>query len=289
MNTLKTFFLMLVLTGLLLLAGSFFGTEGVITALVISLIMNFAAYWFSDKLALAMARAHEIPREQDPELHDIIEEQARRAGIPKPKVYVVNTDSPNAFATGRSPKHAAVAVTTGIRRLLTRDELEGVIAHELAHVGNRDTLIMTVAAAVAGAIAWIGFMGRWAMLFGGFGGRDSNGNNNSAGTILGIVGLLVVVVVLPIVATLVRLAISRAREYQADATGAKTSGKPWALADALEKLEAGSRRRPMQVNEGVAHLFIVNPLSGESLINLLSTHPPIAERVRRLRNMRPVW
>lgn len=289
MNTLKTFFLMLVLTGLLLLAGSFFGTGGVITALVISLIMNFAAYWFSDKLALAMARAHEIPREQDPELHDIIEEQARRAGIPKPKVYIVNTDSPNAFATGRSPKHAAVAVTTGIRRLLTRDELEGVIAHELAHVGNRDTLIMTVAAAVAGAIAWIGFMGRWAMLFGGFGGRDSNGNNSSAGNILGIVGLLVVVIVLPMVATLVRLAISRAREYQADATGAKTSGKPWALADALEKLEAGSRRRPMQVNEGVAHLFIVNPLSGDSLINLLSTHPPIAERVKRLRNMRPVW
>ncbi|MBI2871816.1 MAG: zinc metalloprotease HtpX [Chloroflexi bacterium] len=270
----------MVLTGMLLLVGALIGgTGGVIVALVFSLLMNFAAYWWSDKLALAMAGAKEVSAEQDPELHRIIEDQARLAQIPKPRVCTVQSDSPNAFATGRDPKHAAVAVTSGIRRLLTRDELSGVIAHELGHIGNRDTLIMTVAAAIAGAITWIAFMARWSMMFGGGSGRD-----NRQSPYAGIIALLVIGIVMPLAAMLVRLAISRTREYQADATGARTSGQPWALADALEKLEKGTARHPMKVNEGVSHLFIVNPLKG-GVAGLFSTHPPIQERVRRLRNL----
>lgn len=280
MSGLKTFFLLMVLTGMLLLVGALIGgTGGVIVALVFSLLMNFAAYWWSDKLALAMAGAKEVSAEQDPELHRIIEDQARLAQIPKPRVCTVQSDSPNAFATGRDPKHAAVAVTSGIRRLLTRDELSGVIAHELGHIGNRDTLIMTVAAAIAGAITWIAFMARWSMMFGGGSGRD-----NRQSPYAGIIALLVIGIVMPLAAMLVRLAISRTREYQADATGARTSGQPWALADALEKLEKGTARHPMKVNEGVSHLFIVNPLKG-GVAGLFSTHPPIQERVRRLRNL----
>lgn len=285
MNNLKTFILLLVLTGLLLAVGSIWGTSGIIVALVFSLIMNLGVYWFSDKIALSMARAKEVSRDEAPELHYIVEEQARLAGLPKPRVYIIENDSPNAFATGRSPKHAAVAVTTGITGILSRQELGGVIAHELAHVGNRDTLIMAVTAAIAGAITWIAIMARWSMLFGGFGGRGS-GRQSPYGAIIAIGGLLVVAIVMPLAATLIRLAISRAREYQADATGARTSGTPWALADALEKLEAGAKRRPMKVNEATSHLFIVNPLSGRTIVSLFSTHPPIEERVRRLREMR---
>ena len=301
MNTFKTFVLMLVMSGLLLLAGSFFGIGGVIIALVIALVINVFAYWSSDKLALRMAHAHEVSSEDDRELHIIVDDQASRAGIPKPRVYVIENDSPNAFATGRNPKHSAIAVTTGIRKLLNREELGAVIAHELAHVGNRDTLIMTMVATMAMAIGLIAMIARFSMFFGGFGGRG-RGGGGGYGAIAGIVGILVVAIVLPIVGTVVRLAISRAREFQADATGARTCGNPHALASALEKLETGTQRSPMKVNEGVAHLYIVNPLkrdssgghvksalSGGGFSRLFSTHPPIAERVRRLTNMRMGW
>ena len=301
MNTIKTFVLMLVMSGLLLIAGVPFGIQGIIIALIVALGLNFFAYWSSDKLALKMAHAHEVTPQDDPELHQIVDEQAGQANIPKPKVFVINNDSPNAFATGRNPQNATIAVTTGIRRLLTKDELSGVIAHELAHVGNRDTLIMTMVATMAMAIGLIATFAQFAMFFGGFGGRGRGGGGGGGyGAIVGIVGLLVVIIVLPIVATLVRLAISRAREYQADSTGARTSGNPTALASALEKLELGSIRRPMKVQEGVAHLYIVNPLKGDpstqqargkgrGLSGLFSTHPPIPERVKRLRDMGPSW
>ncbi len=277
MNTLKTFFFLLVLSGMFLLAGAILGGPGgLIVALMLALAMNFFAYWFSDRIALAMSHAKRIAEADDPALFRLVAEQAQRAGLPMPKVYVMDTDSPNAFATGRNPSHATVAVTTGIRRLLTSEELGAVLAHEMAHVGNRDTLIMTVVATIAGAISML----QWVAMFGGTGGRDRerNGGGNW-------IGLIIIMVVMPIAAMLVRLAISRSREYQADATGARTSGNPYALASALEKLEAGSRRRPMQVSEGVAHLFIVNPLSAKGAANLFSTHPPIPERARRLRAM----
>lgn len=287
MNNLKTFFLLMVLTGLLLVAGYFLGgMTGIIIALVFSLVMNFGAYWFSDRIALRMSGAREVSQQEAPDLHRAVEEQARQAGLPKPRVYLIDNDSPNAFATGRDPKHAAVAVTRGIIRILNRQELGGVIAHELAHVGNRDTLIMTVVATIAMAITWIAIMARWSMLFGGFGGRSYGGRQSPYGPLIAIGGMLVVAIVLPIAALLIRMAISRAREYQADATGARTSHSPWALADALEKLEAGARRRPMKVNEATSHLFIVNPLSGRTVASLFSTHPPITERVKRVRAMR---
>ena len=286
MNTVKTGILMIILTGLLLVAGYFsFGIPGIIAFLIISLVLNFFTYWSSDKLALRMAHAKEVSPEDDTDLHRVVDEYALQAQVPKPRVYVIESDSPNAFATGRNPQHAAIAVTTGIRRLLSRDELGGVIAHELAHVGNRDTLIMTMVATLATAIALIAMIARFSMFFGGFGGRGRGGGGGMAG----IVGLLVVAIVLPLAATLVRLAISRAREYQADATGARNSGNPESLARALEKLEAGSKAQPLQVNEAVSHLFIVNPLSGGGMSRLFSTHPPIAERVRRLRSMSLGW
>ena len=311
MNTIKTYVLMLVMSGILLIAGFFtWGIPGIIIFLGIALVVNFFSYWSSDKLALKMSHAHEVLQEDEPELHQIVDDQTYRAGIPKPRVYLINNDSPNAFATGRNPKHAAIAVTTGIRRILNREELGAVIAHELAHVGNRDTLIMTMVATIAMAVAWIAFIAQFAMWFGGFGGRG-RGGAGGYGAIVGIVGLLIVIIVLPIVATLVRLAISRAREYQADATGARTSGDPFALASALEKLEMGTQHSPMKVNEAMAHLYIVNPLKtrdesaatktrpadsstqaakqGRGLSGLLSTHPPIQERARRLRDIRTGW
>ena len=291
MNMIKTLTLMLVMSGILLLGGLIIGGGNpiwIIVAFVLALIFNFFAYWSSDKLALRMAHAHEVGPEDDRELHDIVDAQADQAGIPKPRVYIINSDSPNAFATGRNPKHAAIAVTTGIRRLLDRDELGAVIAHELAHVGNRDTLVMTMVATLAMAIGLLAYIGIFASYF-----RRAG----SYGAVGGIVGLLIVWLVLPFVATLVKLAISRAREYQADATGGRTSGNPLALASALEKLDMGTARRPMKVNEAVAHLYIVNPLKGNpetnqnrgGLSRLFSTHPPIAERARRLRNMDQGW
>ena len=294
MNTIKTFVLMLVMSGILLLAGYLIGgIPWMIGALVIALGINFLSYWRSDTLALRMAHAHEVSPEDERELHQIVEEQTERAGIPTPRVYVIDNDSPNAFATGRNPKHAAIAVTTGIRKLLNREELGAVIAHELAHVGNRDTLIMTMVATIAVAISLIAIVAQFSMFFRRFGGY---------GAMAGFGGLLIAWLVLPIVATLVRLAISRGREFQADSTGARTSGNPHALASALEKLETGTERQPMKVAEGVAHLYIVNPLKGGSsgehtrsslsgggFSRLFSTHPPITERARRLREMRTGW
>ena len=286
MNTIKTFFLLMVLTGMLLLIGGAIGGQvGIFIALFFALALNFGAYWFSDKIALGMAHAKPITREDDPEFYDLVEEQARLADMPMPKVYEIDDPSPNAFATGRNPQNAAVAATTGIRRILTRDELAGVMAHEMAHVGNRDTLIMTIVATIAGAISMLAFMAQFAAIFGSFGGHsddDEGGGTN-------IISLLIIAIVMPIAATLIRLAISRAREYQADQTGAHNCGDPDALARALEKLEMGSELRPMKVNEAASHLFIVNPLSGKSMARLFSTHPPIEERCRRLRamNVRP--
>ena len=276
MNAMKTFVLMMVMSGLLLVIGfAIFGPVGIIIFLIIALAMNGFAYWSSDKIALRMAHAHPVTEQDDPELYQIVAEQAHNANLPMPKVYEIESDSPNAFATGRNPQHATVAVTTGIRRILTRRELGGVLAHEMAHVGNRDTLIMAVVATIAGAISMLAMIAQFSAIFGGFGGgRDRGGS---------IIGLLLVAIVMPITAGLVRAAISRTREYQADATGAHTSGDPLALADALEKLEIAAEVRPMKVAEGASHLFIVNPLSGAKLAGLFSTHPPMAERVRRLR------
>ena len=278
MNTIKTGTLFLFLTFLLLATGYLIGgVEGVYLFLVISLVMNFFGFWYSDKLVLSMSRAKRVTSDDEPELYSIVDEQVYLAGIPKPKVFLVDSDSPNAFATGRSKKHASIAVTRGIMRLLDRDELGGVIAHELAHVGNRDTLIMTMVAAVAGAITMIAWMAQWSLIFGGMG------------------GLLVVVIVMPMAAVLVRVAISRTREYQADKTGALTSGKPMALANALRKLQRGSETNPMNIPkerlEPVSHLFIVNPLRGGGMVRLFSTHPPVEKRLQRLMEMenKPLW
>ncbi len=281
MNTLKTFFLLMILTGLLLLIGGAIGGEmGIIIALVFALALNFGAYWFSDKIALGMAHARPVTADDDPQLYQLVAEQARLANMPMPKVYEIDEPSPNAFATGRNPQNATVAVTSGIRRILTREELAGVMAHEMAHVGNRDTLIMTVVATIAGAITMLAFMAQIAAIFGSFGGHgdDDEGGGN-------IITLLILAIIMPIAATIIRMAISRAREFQADQTGAHNCGNPEALARALEKLEMGSEIRPMKVNEAASHLFIVNPLSGRSMARMFSTHPPVEERVRRLRDM----
>ena len=283
MNHVKTFFLLMVLTGLLLLIGGALGGQiGIIIALVFALAMNFGAYWFSDKIALSMAHARPITADEDPQLYQLVAEQARLANMPMPKVYEIDDPSPNAFATGRNPQNAAVAVTTGIRHILTREELAGVMAHEMAHVGNRDTLIMTVVATIAGAISMLAFMAQFAAIFGSFGGHSDDDEGGGGGN---IISLLIIAIIMPIAATIIRMAISRAREFQADQTGAHNCGNPEALARALEKLEMGSEIRPMKVNEAASHLFIVNPLSGRSMARLFSTHPPIEERVRRLREM----
>jgi heat shock protein HtpX len=279
MNALKTFFLLMVLTGLLLLIGAYIGGEvGIVVAIIFALALNFGAYWFSDRIALGMTKAHPITQEEDPDLFALVAEQALIANMPMPKVYEIESDSPNAFATGRSPSHAAVAVTNGIRRILTREELAAVLAHEMAHVGNRDTLIMAVVATIAGAISMLAFMAQFAAIFGGMGGGDRDRGGN-------IIGLLIIAIVMPLAATVIRMAISRSREFQADQTGAHNCGNPEALARALEKLEMGAEVRPMKVNEAASHLFIVNPLSGRSMARLFSTHPPTEERVRRLREM----
>ncbi|MCH8297461.1 MAG: zinc metalloprotease HtpX [Chloroflexi bacterium] len=279
MNTAKTFFLMMAMSALLLLVGALLGgIGGIIFAMVLAIAMNFSAYWFSDRIALKMAHAIPITENDDPELYSIVREQASLANLPMPKVFLIESDSPNAFATGRNPNHATVAVTTGIRRILTRQELAGVLAHEMAHVGNRDTLIMAMVATVAGAISMLAMFAQISAMFGGMGGR---GRDN-------YIGLIVVAIVMPIAAGMVRAAISRTREYQADATGAHTSGDPLALASALQKLETASQNRPLKVAEGASHLFIVNPLrGGAGMAKMFSTHPPMEERIRRLQNIRP--
>jgi len=282
MNNLKTVFLFGLLTAVLVGIGwAIGGYGGMIGFLVIAAIMNFAGYWFSDKLALRMSGAREVTMQEEPRLHSIIEEVAARAGMPKPRVYVIQTDTPNAFATGRNPKHAAVAVTTGIMRLLDERELRGVIGHELSHVRNRDILINSVVATVAGAITMIAWMLQWSLFFGG-GRRDSRGNP------FGAIALLATIILAPLAATLIRLAISRSREYEADASGARMVHDPDALASALEKLHMGVQARPMAdsaVTEATAHMYIVNPLKAQGVATLFSTHPPIEERVARLHHM----
>jgi heat shock protein HtpX len=281
MNNLKTVFLFGLLTAVLVGVGwAIGGYAGMIAFLVIAGVMNFVGFWFSDKLALRMSGAHEVTMQQEPRLHSLIEEVAAGAGMPKPKVYVIQSDTPNAFATGRSPKHAAVAVTTGIMRLLDERELRGVVGHELSHVRNRDILINTVVATVAGAITMIAWMLQWTLIFGG-GRRDRNNP-------LGMIALLATIILAPLAATLIRLAISRSREYEADASGARMVHDPEALASALEKLHMGVQMRPMPENgvtQATAHMYIVNPLKGEGLATLFSTHPPIEQRVARLRHM----
>ena len=281
-NTIKTVFLLTLLTVLFILVGDAIGGRGgMLMAFMLAMVMNFASYWFSDKIALQMAGAREVSEQEEPDLHRLVQELATYARLPKPRVYIIQNDSPNAFATGRDPQHAAVAVTTGIMRILNRSELAGVLSHELGHVKNRDTLIATMVAAIAGAITMLAQMAQWAMMFGGFGGRDDR-EGNSLG---GLAGGLLMIILAPIAATIIQLAISRAREYEADATGARIMGDPNALANALEKLEMGVKYRPMQnANQVTAHLFIVNPFSG-GLSGLFSTHPPIAERVARLHKM----
>jgi heat shock protein HtpX len=279
-NIMKTAVLLAVLTALLILIGGAIGGEqGMLIAFVLAGVMNFASYWFSDKIVLSMYRAQPVDEAAAPDLHRMVRGLATRAGLPMPRLYVIPNETPNAFATGRNPQHAAVAVTEGIMRILDEEELEGVIAHELAHVKNRDTLIMTITATLAGAITYMAHMAQWAAMFGGMR-RDSD--EDSGG---GAFGALFMAILAPIAAMLIQMAISRAREFQADATGARVAGKPWGLAKALEKMEMASRAVPMQASPATAHLFIVNPLSGGSLLSLFSTHPPIQERIARLRSM----
>ena len=277
-NTFKTAVLLGALTGLLVVFGNFFGgQQGMVIAFAFALLMNFGAYWFSDRIVLAMYGAKEVSEAEAPDLVAMVRGLAQRARLPMPRVYVIPNPSLNAFATGRSPRHAAVAVTEGILRLMDREELEGVLAHELAHVRNRDTLISAIAATLAGVIMMLANMARWAAFFGG--GRDDEDRG-------GVLGLVVMAVLAPFAALLIQMAISRAREYQADATGAQVTKKPGALASALERLDQASQQLPLQANPATAHLFIVNPLSGRSFLSLFSTHPPIEERVARLRAMR---
>jgi heat shock protein HtpX len=279
-NVLKTGFLLAVLTCLVVLVGQAIGgQQGMLIALVMALVMNFVSYWFSDKMVLAMYRAQPVDEAAAPELYSMVRGLATRAQVPMPKVYIIPTDTPNAFATGRNPEHAAVAVTEGIMRILNREELEGVIAHELSHVKNRDTLIMTIAATMAGAITYLAHMAQFAAIFGGSR-RDSDERGGG-----GVFGALALAILAPIAAMLVQLAISRAREFHADATGARIAGKPFGLASALEKLDQASKALPMDATPATAHLFIVNPLSGSMLRSLFSTHPSTEERVARLRAM----
>ncbi len=285
MNQLKTLVLLTALTLLFVLFGRLVGGQvGMVYALLFAGLMNLLSYYFSDRIVLAMYRAREVPEEEAPELHALVERLAQRAGIPKPRVYIIPTQTPNAFATGRNPRHAAVAVTEGILQILNRDELEGVLAHEIAHIVHRDTLIMTVAATIAGAIAVLADFARWFLWFGAFGRDEREGGANP----LGLIALVVMMIVLPIAAMLIQLAISRAREFLADEGGAYLSGKPLALASALAKLERTVSFVPMSnANPATAHLFIVNPFgSGEGFgswfVNLFRTHPPTEQRIARL-------
>jgi heat shock protein HtpX len=277
MNTFKSTLLLVVLTVFLIFIGDRVGgRNGMVIAFVLSMVFNFATYFFSDKLALSMYRAQPITREELPRAYSVVERLTAKQGLPMPKIYVIPSESPNAFATGRNPTHASVAVTRGILELLDDEELEGVLAHELGHVKNRDILTSSIAATLAGAITMVARMGYWASLFGGYGGRDER--NRGGG-----LGGLFMIILAPIAASLIQLAISRSREYEADATGAKETGNPYALARALQKLDAYSRRIPMEASPTTAHLFIVAPLLGSGGIgNLFSTHPPIKERIRRL-------
>jgi heat shock protein HtpX len=278
MNTLKTTFLMALLTVLLVTAGGAFGGEGgMVIAFLFALVMNGVSYWFSDKIVLRMYGAKEITQGEAPKLHRIVQELALHAKMPMPRLYLIPQEAPNAFATGRDEKHAAVAVTEGILRILDEPELRGVLAHELSHIKNRDILVGTIAATMAGAISMLANMAHWGMIFGGRSSDNREGGHP-------IVALLMIIIA-PLAAMLVQMAISRRREFGADATGAMISGDPLSLANALRKLEQGAQRIPMEANPATAHMFIVNPLTGGGLMTLFSTHPPMQERIRRLEHM----
>jgi len=283
MNTLKTAFFLTVLTLLFLVVGGLLGgRSGVTMAFVMAMVMNLGAYWFSDKLVLAMYRARPVTEAEAPDLVQTVRRLAQMSDMPMPKVYVIPSEAANAFATGRSPQHAAVAATEGILKILNREELEGVLAHELSHVRNRDILIGTIAAAIAGAIYFLVDMARWGMMFGG-GRRD---DREQGGGALQLVSLLVVTILAPIIAMLIQMAVSRSREYQADESGARLCRKPLALASALEKISAVAARRPLEgANPATAHLFIVNPFSMRGITNLFSTHPPVERRIEILQRL----
>jgi heat shock protein HtpX len=278
MNTFKTAFLLTLLTLLVIAVGGFLGGQsGMVLAFIFALVMNGATYWFSDKIVLRMYRAREVSPEQAPQLYRIVRELATQGQMPLPKLYLIPQEAPNAFATGRNPRHAAVAVTQGILRLLDEAELRAVLAHELSHVKNRDVLVSTVAAVLAGAISMIANIAQWGMIFGGRSSDERGGGNP--------IVMLAMIIVAPIAALLIQMAISRRREYGADETGAHLSRNPLALASALSKLQRASETIPMDANPATAHLFIVNPLTGGGLMKLFSTHPPLEERIRRLRAM----
>jgi heat shock protein HtpX len=275
-NTMKTTLLLGLLTGLILwIGGAMGGQNGMFIAFLFAAVMNLGAYWFSDKMVLSMYRASEADPAQAPGLFRTVEQLARQASLPMPRVFIIPSESPNAFATGRNPEHAVVAVTQGLLKLMNEPELQGVLAHEMAHIKNRDILISSIAATLAGAIMWLASMARWSAIFGGFGGRDDDDGG-------GVVGLLFMAILAPFAAMLIQFAISRTREYQADATGAQIAGNPLGLAQALEKLGTATRRIPLKANPATSHMFIVNPLSGGGLLTLLSTHPPLEMRIQRL-------
>ncbi len=278
-NTLKTGLLLAVLTALFLLIGDVVGGQnGMVMAFGLAVLMNFGAYWFSDKIVLRMYGAKEVSEAEAPSLHGVVRRLSLAAGLPMPKVYIIPTDSPNAFATGRNPEHAAVAVTEGILRMLSPDELEGVLAHELGHVRNRDILVSTIAATLAGAVMMLARFAQFAAIFGG-GGRDRDDDRG------GVFGMLFMAIVAPLGAMLIQMAVSRSREYLADETGGKLCGKPMSLASALEKISGVNREVPMDATPATAHMFIVSPLTGGGLLSLFSTHPPVEKRVERLRAM----
>src|SRR5438128_9091533 len=280
-NVFKTGLLLAVLTAMLvLIGGAIGGQQGMMIAFFLALAMNVMSYWFSDKIVLAAYGAQPIDEAAAPRLYAIVHRLATRAGIPMPRVYLIPSETPNAFATGRNPQHAVVAVTEGLMRILDEEELEGVLAHELSHVKNRDVLIATVAATLAGAITYLAHMAQWAAIFGGRSRDDEEGGSNP-------IAMILLAVLAPIAALLVQMAVSRSREFQADATGARVAGRPWGLAKALEKLQMANQAMPMaDATPATAHLFIVNPLSGQMLMRLFSTHPPLEERIARLRAMR---
>ncbi len=281
-NALKTALLLGLLTGFMILVGDWLGGQrGMVMALGLAAVMNFVSYFFSDKIALMTYRAQPVTREQLPRVYEVVERITQRQGLPMPKIYVIPTESPNAFATGRNPGHASVAVTQGILNLLDDEELEGVLAHELGHVRNRDILISSIAATLAGAITILARMAYWGALFGGMGGRDREDRGG------GGIGALFMLILAPFAAMLIQLAVSRSREYQADETGAHFTGNPYALARALQKLDAYSKRIPMVASPSSAHLFIVQPLMGMDFASLFSTHPPIRKRIERLTGRPP--
>jgi len=282
-NVFKTAALLATLTVLLVLVGQWFGgTQGMLIAFLVAVLMNGGAYWFSDKLALSMAGAREVDRYEAPRLHQMVAQLAQRADLPMPRVYLIDSAAPNAFATGRNLRHGAVAVTNGLLRLLNDDEVAAVIAHELGHIRNRDTLISAIAATFAGSVAILADMAQWALLLGGFGRHDDEGEDSG---VAGVVGGLLLILVAPIAATLIQLAISRTREFEADAAGAAISGSPLALASALRKIEAWKQQLPLATNPAMANLYIVNPLDGSAIVRLFSTHPPTEERIARLERM----